>query len=113
MSRGAIIAIIVVAVFVCVFGIVSAILFYLAKKRDWKVRESIRRSARKVASALTPRSSRFPKDVHSRRGLTKIDEVPTTPRNRSADVEKGNTKQMTFELTSPPKKSRWERKAGR
>ncbi|CZR51887.1 uncharacterized protein PAC_01764 [Phialocephala subalpina] len=114
-SRGGVIAIIVCATFVCVFGVVSAILFYLAKKRDWKVRESIRRSARRVATALTPRSARFPRDIHSRqsrRGLTKIDEVPNTPRNRSADVEKG-AKQMSFELTEPPKKSRWERKSGR
>ncbi|KAH9224520.1 hypothetical protein DL95DRAFT_439674, partial [Leptodontidium sp. 2 PMI_412] len=41
-SRGGIIAIIVVAVSVCVLGAVSAILFYLAKKRSWQVRESIR-----------------------------------------------------------------------
>jgi len=97
-----------------VFGIASAILFYLAKKRDWKIRESIRRSARRVASALTPKSARFPRDVRrSRMGLTRIEEVPNTPRNRSADVEKANPKQMSFELTAPPKKTRWERKSGR
>ncbi|KAE8453522.1 hypothetical protein EG329_010383 [Mollisiaceae sp. DMI_Dod_QoI] len=112
-SRGAVIAIIVCASFVCIFGAVSGVLYYLAKKRDWKIRESIRRSARRVATALTPRSARFPRDVHSRRGLAKIDEVPNTPRNRSADVEKANTKQMSFELTEPPKKSKWPRKSGR
>ncbi|KAG4421805.1 hypothetical protein IFR04_005055 [Cadophora malorum] len=115
-SRGGIIAIIVVAVSVCILGAVSAVLFYLAKKRSWQVRESIRRSARRVATALTPRRSTFPKDVHSRsnRGLTKIDEVPTPKRAKAADVEKGHPKLMSFEMAEPPsKESKWARKFGR
>ncbi|OAL24051.1 hypothetical protein AYO22_05932 [Fonsecaea multimorphosa] len=43
-----------------------AVLFYLAKKRQWKIKESIRRSARKVTSAvkavttpLTPKKMTF------------------------------------------------------
>jgi len=93
----------------------SAILFYLAKKRDWQIRESIRKSARRVATALTPRRSTFPKDIQkkSSRGLTRIDEVPNTPRTKNTDVEKANAKVMQFEMTEPPKQSKWGRKFGR
>ena len=70
-----------------------------------------------MATALTPRRSTFPKDVQNRRskrGLTKIDEVPPTPRLREdfGDIEKGSrngnsTKISSFELSEPPKKSKW------
>jgi hypothetical protein len=74
-----------------------AILFYVAKKREWKIRESIRRSARKVVTALTPRRSEFPKSVkessparpRSNKGRTRLDDVPPTPRLRPEDLEKG------------------------
>lgn len=134
-SRGGIIAIIVVVVCVVVFGgmflcanraagtmaniqiVASSILWYLAKKRSWEVRKTIRRSARRVATALTPRRSTFPKDVQkvrrSSRGLTKIDEVPPTPMTRSSDIEKGNSKMSSFEMSEPPKKSKWAKKLGR
>ncbi|KAI2627028.1 hypothetical protein GGS26DRAFT_149651 [Hypomontagnella submonticulosa] len=89
-SHGAIVAIIVVVAVVCVLGISTAILFYLAKKREWKVRESIRRSARKVVTALTPRRSEFPRSVkESSRGRVRLDDVPPTPKLRPEDVEKG------------------------
>ncbi|CAK7219245.1 hypothetical protein SBRCBS47491_003780 [Sporothrix bragantina] len=92
-SHGAMIAIILVVVLVAVIGISSAVLFYLAKKREWKVRESIRRSARKVVTALTPRRSEFPKSVKERRpdgsrGRVRLDDVPPTPR-LPKDLEKG------------------------
>ena len=70
-------------------------LFYLAKKREWKVRENIRRSAKKVVTALTPRRSEFPRSVKesssssSSRGRTRLDDVPPTPRLRPEDLEKG------------------------
>jgi hypothetical protein len=70
-----------------------------------------------VVTALTPRRSTFPKDVQRRkssRGLTRIDEVPNTPREmRSSDIEKGNSKLMQFEMSEPPKQSKWARKLGR
>lgn len=72
----------------------TAVLFYLAKKKEWKIRESIRRSARKVVTALTPRRSEFPKSVkessgRSSRGRVRLDDVPPTPRLRPEDLEKG------------------------
>ena len=36
--------------------VVLAILFYLAKKRQWKVRQTIRRTTTKVVRAMTPRT---------------------------------------------------------
>ncbi len=67
-------------------------LFYLAKKREWKVRESIRRSARRVVTALTPRRSEFPRSLKDNRsdsrGRVRLDDVPPTPR-LPQDLEKG------------------------
>jgi len=95
-SRGAIIAIIVVVVVVAIFGIASTVLFYLAKKREWKVRETLRRSARKVVTALTPRRTEFPRSVKDESlartrggGRSKRDDVPPTPRLKPEDLEKG------------------------
>ncbi|PQE21466.1 hypothetical protein CJF30_00008315 [Rutstroemia sp. NJR-2017a BBW] len=122
MSTGVMVAIIVAVVGVCLFGIISSVLYYLAKKRSWEVRKKIRASARRVAVALTPRRTTFGKDVHRRpsgRGLAKIDEVPPTPKNfrfgGSNDVEKGdtNTKTTEFEMSEPPKQSKWARRMDR
>ncbi|TQW09138.1 hypothetical protein IF2G_03569 [Cordyceps javanica] len=60
LSTGGMIAIIVVVAVVVLIGVSTATLFFIAKKREWKVRETLRRSARKVATALTPRRSQFP-----------------------------------------------------
>lgn len=95
-SKGAMVAIIVVVVLVGVIGIGTAVLFYVAKKREWKVRETIRRSARKVVTALTPRRTQFPDSVkeqmsgsgRSREGRVRLDDVPPTPR-LPRDLEKG------------------------
>lgn len=93
-SHGAMAAIIVVVVVVGLLGISSAVLFYVAKKREWRVRETLRRSARKVVTALTPRRSEFPKSVkegssRGRNGRVRLDDVPPTPRLKPEDLEKG------------------------
>ncbi|KAL3422087.1 hypothetical protein PVAG01_06242 [Phlyctema vagabunda] len=114
LSRGGIIAIVVVVASIVLIGIASSILYWQAKKRSWQVRKTIRKSARRVATALTPRRSTFPKDIRNSRGLQKIDEVPPTPR-RTDDVEKGsgNSKMHSFEMAEPPKNSKWGKKFGR
>ncbi|EMR70262.1 hypothetical protein MGN70_000116 [Eutypa lata] len=111
-SQGALIAIIVVVSVVGALGISTAVLFYLAKKREWKVRENLRRSARKVVTALTPRRSEFPKSVKesgkSSRGRVRLDDVPPTPRLRPEDLEKGL---QTKVRQSPEGRSKkWPRK---
>jgi len=89
LSHGALIAIIVVVVVVALFGIASSVLFFVAKKREWTIRETIRRSARKVVTVLTPRRSEFPKSV--KEGRSRFDDVPPTPRIKPEylDLEKG------------------------
>lgn len=77
----------------------SAVLFFLAKKNEWKVRETIRRSAKRVKTALTPRRSEFPRSVKGsfrstrsqNKGRVRIDDVPPTPRiePEHLDLEKG------------------------
>ncbi|KAL2366621.1 hypothetical protein RJZ56_000454 [Blastomyces dermatitidis] len=54
-SQGGIIAIVVIVGIVVILGLTSAILFYIAKKRSWEVRASIRRSAKRLAAPMTPR----------------------------------------------------------
>jgi hypothetical protein len=120
LSREGMIAIIIVVCVVAILGskstllrcctvkakwqpVTSMILFYLAKKREWKVRERLRRSARKVVAALTPRRSEFPRSLkdpdnesnHSRSNRRpRHDNVPPTPRLRpdQLDLEQGALK---------------------
>jgi hypothetical protein len=116
LSQSALIAIIVVVVVVALFGsksprhnptnsspcpppwltttpptVASSVLFFVAKKREWTVKETLRRSARKVVTALTPRRSEFPKSVKESGGRSRLDDVPPTPRIRPEylDLEKG------------------------
>lgn len=97
------IAIIVVAVVVGVFGskipshypyqgtiltpttVGSAILYYFAKKRQWELREKLRRSARSIKTALTPRATQTTFNRKDR-GVSRVaDESPSTsPPPRSA-----------------------------
>jgi hypothetical protein len=73
--------------------VATSILFFVAKKREWTVKETLRRSARKVVTALTPRRSEFPKSVKESRGgkRARFDDVPPTPRIKTEylDLEKG------------------------
>lgn len=86
-----------------------AILFYIAKKREWKMREKMRQSARKVVNALTPRRSEFPREVKASsmprhaRGRKLSDDVPPTPRLRPEDIEKG----MQVNAKVEAKKKTW------
>ena len=56
------------------------------------MKETLRRSARKVVTALTPKRSEFPRSVKDSVGrggrMNKLDEVPPTPRV-PRDLEKG------------------------
>ncbi|CAM1501999.1 Fc.00g039830.m01.CDS01 [Cosmosporella sp. VM-42] len=105
-SQGGMIAIIVVVVVVVLLGTSTAVLFYMAKKREWDIKDKIRRSARKVVTAFTPRRSEFPSSVKdsSHRARARLDDVPPTPRLRPEDLEKG---------LAQAKAKRKERKWGR
>lgn len=47
------------------------------------------------------------------RGLTKIDEVPNTPKTKTRDIEKADSKLTSFEMAEPQKQSKWSKKFGR
>lgn len=78
LNTGDQIAIGVVVGLVALVGISSAILFYIAKKRQWEVRASLRRSARRVTTAFkakTPVKANFSR--RDRGGAVRID--PPSP----------------------------------
>ncbi|KAF1733070.1 hypothetical protein CRV24_006967 [Beauveria bassiana] len=92
LSTGGMIAIIIVVVVVVIIGVSTASLFFIAKKREWKVRETLRRSARRVATALTPRRSQFPESV--KRSVA----APKSSRRQTADSRDGIVKISTEDL---------------
>jgi hypothetical protein len=127
-SQGGMIAIIVVVVVVSLIGstccqklclvaypdfntVSTAALFFIAKRREWTMRETIRKSARKVVTALTPRRTEFPSSVKdgpipTHRNRTRIDDdVPPTPRIRPEDLEKG-----LAQAKAKRKEKKWARK---
>ncbi|KKA30267.1 hypothetical protein TD95_004390 [Thielaviopsis punctulata] len=112
-SSGGMIAIIIVVAAAAIIGAIGACLFFVAKKREWKVRESIRRSARRVAAALTPRRTEFPKSVKQGKppkayrnnySDDHLEDIPPTPRLKPEDLEKG-----LQEVKSKRKNMRWGR----
>ncbi|KAI9844616.1 MAG: hypothetical protein M1837_005468 [Sclerophora amabilis] len=111
LSRGATVAIIVVAVVVGVGGVASAVLFYLAKKRQWEIRRSIRRSARRLTGNFSNAKART--SNRRERGVSRLtQERPHSKSNdaKNTDMEKGNTKvQSTFEI-EPPTPKPWTAK---
>ncbi|PHH75108.1 hypothetical protein CDD80_2628 [Ophiocordyceps camponoti-rufipedis] len=95
LPTGGLIAIVVIVVAVCLIGATTTTLYFLAKKREWKLRERVRKSARRVASVLTPRRAQFPSSARrsanlSSNGRSKpTDKAPPSSHNRLDDQEKG------------------------
>ncbi|KAI9824772.1 MAG: hypothetical protein M1832_001600 [Thelocarpon impressellum] len=102
LSRGAMIAIIIVAALVGVGGIASAILFYIAKKRQWEIRKSIRRSARRLTGNFSASKTNLAASGRRQKGASRLaDNGPETSRPRTADLEKGSATskvKSSFEL---------------
>ncbi|PKX95443.1 uncharacterized protein P174DRAFT_440020 [Aspergillus novofumigatus IBT 16806] len=90
---------------VVVIGLSSTALFFVAKKRQWAMRETIRRSARQVVQAIkTPLTPRFPKVPEQlRRTQTKEDQNETRSQ-RLNDLEKGfktsNSSNCSVQITA-------------
>ncbi|KAI9774169.1 MAG: hypothetical protein M1840_005262 [Geoglossum simile] len=105
MSKGVEIAIIVVVVIVGGGGIASAVFYYIAKKRQWQVRKSIRRSAVRLKNNLS--TTNLQKSARRQTGVTKIAEPPT-PRRKEPDLEKGNTATATSKPKAQELKSEFE-----
>ncbi|EXJ93008.1 hypothetical protein A1O3_01564 [Capronia epimyces CBS 606.96] len=109
LSRGATVAIAVVVSIVVVLGITLAVLYFLAKKKQWKIKEGLRRSVRRVGSAvkavtspMTPKMMSFPRATKNRypdnsgdrsqKTDTRLEAGPrsySSRSNRVYDAEKG------------------------
>jgi hypothetical protein len=88
LNTGDQIAIGVVVGLVVIIGLTSAVLFYLAKKRQWEVRASLRRSARRVTTAFkakTPIKSNFSRKD---RGVIRIDPPSSSAQGKITDRSK-------------------------
>ncbi|KAL1970032.1 hypothetical protein VTN77DRAFT_6437 [Rasamsonia byssochlamydoides] len=96
-SHDVIIILSVIVGIAVILGVSSAILFLIAKRRQWAVREAMRRSTRRVADAikspLTPRFPKSPRDAppaaRSRQGTTRIETAPSQPKH--TDSKSGYT----------------------
>lgn len=88
LSKGGLAAIVVVAVLVGVVGIGSAVLFWLAKKRQWDVRQSIRRASRRMTGRSTTDVS---SKRQNRRTGVRLNSPPRPHRKaeQERDLEKG------------------------
>ena len=68
-----------------------------------------------MATALTPRRTTFPKNVmgepnkNRRQGMSRINEVPPTPRLTEHDLEKAHAKADAIEMREPSKWAKWGR----
>lgn len=114
-SKGGLAAIIVVASIVAIIGIGSAVLFWLAKKRQWDVRQSFRRASRRLTGRSTadlPNTKR-----QNRRTGVRLEDPPRRkPRPaQERDVEKAlesgqgkNTTKITstFDIDTPTPKAK-------
>ena len=96
------------------FTVASAVLFYVAKKRQWKLREKMKHASRKMASKVTtPLTSRFPRDQTGGRGTVRM-QSPATPRTKEkhTDPEARQMKKVTqtMEIEEPTKSNekRWK-----
>ncbi|KAK4945718.1 hypothetical protein LTR10_015066 [Elasticomyces elasticus] len=107
LSQGATIAIAVVVSVVVVLVGTIAVLFFLAKKKQWKIAEGLRRSARRVTSAvkavatpLTPKKMTFTFSPVEKRRVAGDEDGPfngldgrtgAKMRINTADLEKGDS----------------------
>ncbi|OAL52517.1 hypothetical protein IQ07DRAFT_490623, partial [Pyrenochaeta sp. DS3sAY3a] len=92
LSSGAIAAISVVAALVVIGGIGSATLFWLAKKRQWDVRQSIRRASRRLTGRSTTdvsKSNRNNRRTGIRLNSPPPGRNPATKPSQDRDLEKG------------------------
>ncbi|KAJ4349542.1 uncharacterized protein N0V89_008158 [Didymosphaeria variabile] len=140
LSKGGLAAIIVVISVVVVVGgetivasvlwtqvltshaVASAVLFWLAKKRQWDVRQSLRRASRRITGRSTADLSAAKRQ--NRRTGVRLDSPPAGRRNRPGpekDLEKGLSENpqhgttttkitSTFDLDTPTPKAGWKMK---
>ncbi|KAI9890978.1 MAG: hypothetical protein M1814_003479 [Vezdaea aestivalis] len=113
-SKGGLAAIIVVVVVVALIGIVSAVLFFVAKKRSWEVRKSIRRTARRFTSRQSsiPTRSSPQKDSSKKQPATNGTKQGTSSRAKVVDIEKGSPETKSSFEKEPAGPKSWRQKMG-
>ncbi|CAK3997115.1 Hypothetical predicted protein [Lecanosticta acicola] len=102
LSTGGLVAIIIVVVAGVIFGVTTTALFVIAKRRQWTMRQTMRRASRKVADGLktplTPRFPRTPAPVHNddkrrtKRSGVQMESIPAK-QGRGVVVEVKQTQQ--------------------
>lgn len=122
LSKGGLAAIIVVIALVIIVGISSAVLFWLAKKRQWDVRQSLRRASRRLTGRSTADLSATKRQ--NRRTGVRLNSPPAPKRatgrpGQEKDIEKalqddpkrGKTSTnitSTFDVETPTPKGNWK-----
>lgn len=117
LSKGGLIAIIVIVVGVAVFGIASIVLFVLAKRRQWNVRASIRRASRRLTgrdpgpkpSEVAARRKRSGIVAGMERGEGRKGGVVVEVRD---EVEKGPLGYGVGPVTKKPREGTWVGRLG-
>jgi len=125
LSTSAQIAIIVIVSIVVILGVVSAVLFYLAKKRQWKIRASFRRSTRRLTGSFKPRGGRIPESERAKRQEgahrprpqgsrpTPSDHRKVAPQNHSGTERKDPRRAREVDLEKADRTGRTETRRGR
>ncbi|KAB8227510.1 hypothetical protein ETB97_010745 [Aspergillus alliaceus] len=99
LSAGMIVLCTIVGVVVLI-GITSTVLFIIAKRRQWAMREAITRSARRATQAIkTPLSARFPRSQLPQGGMSSGDNSTRRVEGRS-HRQKANPKHNDIEKNS-------------
>ncbi|SMR51174.1 unnamed protein product [Zymoseptoria tritici ST99CH_1E4] len=81
LSKGGLIAIIVVVVIVVILGAVMTVLFVVAKRRQWNIRQSIQRASRRLTGRGNPKPSAM--DRQSKRGGMQMKGIPARDGSKS------------------------------
>ncbi|KAJ9634753.1 uncharacterized protein PV06_07053 [Exophiala oligosperma] len=99
LSVGATVAIAVVVSLVVILGGTTAILFFLAKKRQWKIKEGLRKSATKVKSAVKAVTTPMTPKRMTFGGKSPVE----NQRRRIGGGGGGHTERTTVAATNPKK----------
>ncbi|KAI5369713.1 hypothetical protein Slin15195_G005890 [Septoria linicola] len=116
LSKGGLIAIIVVVAFVAVFGIASTVLWVLAKRRQWNIRQSIKRASRRFTGRAARDATR---DRQSKRAGLQMSHIPAQRGHKGGidvrvkDAEKGTTNKPIGDEKSTKQQSGWTEKLWR
>ncbi|KAF1823826.1 uncharacterized protein K489DRAFT_370136 [Dissoconium aciculare CBS 342.82] len=104
-SKGGVAAIIIVVVLVIIFGVGSAVLWYLAKRRGWNVRASIAQVSHRVTGRFATKPSAA--DRRSKRAGQHLDDgIPLKGHKRGIVVQVSNVEKASAGASNSSKNVR-------